>query len=114
VCADLRRARQAGHQGRRHDDPLDPSPTGIGPAPRRDGPTWTEFLRAQAHGIIATDFFTVETIRLKVMYVLFVIELSTRKVYLAGVTEHPDRRGSPNRPGTCSFSRDPPPQGSGF
>ena len=63
---------------------------GLDPAPRRAGPTWTEFRRSQASGILATDFFTVETIRLKTIYVLFFIELSTRRVHLAGVTAHPD------------------------
>src|SRR5664279_3871881 len=64
--------------------------SGLNPAPRRTGPTWTEFLRSQAAGIWATDFFTVETIGLKTLYVLFFIELSTRRVHLAGVTAHPD------------------------
>jgi putative transposase len=63
---------------------------GLDPAPRRAGPTWTEFLRSQAAGILATDFFSVETIGLKTIYVLFFIELSTRRVHVAGVTAHPD------------------------
>jgi hypothetical protein len=63
---------------------------GLDPAPRRTGPTWTESLRSQASGILATDFFTVETISLKTLYVLFFIELSTRCVHPAGVTAHPD------------------------
>jgi putative transposase len=63
---------------------------GLNPAPRRAGPTWTEFLRSQAAGILATDFFTVETIRLKTIFVLFFIELQTRRVHVVGVTAHPD------------------------
>lgn len=63
---------------------------GLDPAPRRGGPTWTEFLRSQAAGILGTDFLTVETIVLRTLYVLFFIELSTRRVHLAGVTGHPD------------------------
>lgn len=63
---------------------------GLGPAPRRHGPTWSEFLRAQAEGIIASDFLTVETIRLKRLYILFFIELHTRRVHVAGITANPD------------------------
>ena len=63
---------------------------GLDPAPRRTGPTWSEFLRSQAAGILACDFFTIETISLRTIYVLFFIELSTRKVHVAGVTAHPD------------------------
>jgi putative transposase len=62
---------------------------GLGPAPRRSGPTWTQFLQAQAEGIVACDFFTVETIWLKTLYVLF-LQLSTRRVVLAAVTANPD------------------------
>ena len=63
---------------------------GLGPAPRRTGPTWAQFLRAQAEGIVACDFFMVETIRLQTLYVLVFIQLSTRRVVAAGVTAHPD------------------------
>jgi transposase len=63
---------------------------GLGPAPRRSGPSWSEFLRAQACGVLACDFFTVETMFLKTMYILFFIELGTRRVHLAGVGRNPD------------------------
>ena len=56
----------------------------------RGGLPWREFVRGQAHSMIACDFFTVETITLRRIYVLFLIELSTRRVHLAGLTENPD------------------------
>src|SRR5665811_220205 len=62
----------------------------LGPAPRRTGPTWTEFLRAQAGGIIACDFFTVETAWLRTLYVLVFIELGSRRIHLSPATAHPD------------------------
>ena len=63
---------------------------GLKPAPRRAGPTWSEFLRAQGRGVMACDFFTIETVFLKTLYVLFFIELSTRRVHVAGTTSRPD------------------------
>jgi transposase len=62
---------------------------GLRPAPRREGPSWKEFLAQQAAGIVACDFFCVETVWLKTLYVLFFIEVSTRRVHLAGITAHP-------------------------
>ena len=61
-----------------------------GPAPRRAGPTWTEFLRAQADGIIAGDFFTVESAWLRTLYVLVFIELGSRRIFVSPATVHPD------------------------
>ena len=61
----------------------------LGPAPRRCGATWTQFLRAQAAGILACDFLTVETVALTRLYVLFFIEVERRRVHPAGITAHP-------------------------
>jgi putative transposase len=63
---------------------------GIEPAPRRASVSWGEFLRQQAAAILECDFFTVETLWLRRFYVFFFIELSRRRVYLAGVTSNPD------------------------
>ena len=63
---------------------------GIGPAPRRTGPTWKQFLTAQARGILAVDFVHVDTVLLHRIYALIVIEHGTRRVHLAGITANPD------------------------
>jgi len=63
---------------------------GIDPAPRRTGPTWKQFLTAQARGILAADFVHVDTVLLRRIYALIVIEHGTRRANLAGVTAHPD------------------------
>ena len=62
----------------------------LGPAGKRKGPSWREFLRAQARSIVAVDFFTVDTVWLQRLYVLFFIEVASRRVHLAGCTAHPD------------------------
>jgi putative transposase len=63
---------------------------GIGPAPRRSGPTWKQFLTAQAGGILAADFLHVDTVLLRRLYALIVIEHGSRRARLAGITANPD------------------------
>jgi transposase InsO family protein len=61
----------------------------LAPAPRRSGPTWRQFLAVQAHAILAIDFAHVDTVLLRRLYILVVIEHDRRRVHLAGITAHP-------------------------
>jgi len=62
---------------------------GIDPAPRRSGPTWTQFLTAQAQAILAVDFAHIDTVFLRRLYTLIFIEHGTRRVHVAGITARP-------------------------
>jgi putative transposase len=77
---------------------------GLTPAPRRSGPSWREFLRQQAASVLACDFFTVETLTLRRYYVLFFIELQTRRVQLAGCSATPSAHWVAQQARNLSFS----------
>jgi len=62
---------------------------GVEPSPRQSGPTWAAFLAAQAKGLMACDFFYVDTVLLRRLYVLVFIHHDTRLVRIAGVTAKP-------------------------
>jgi putative transposase len=77
---------------------------GIDPAPRREGPGWAEFLRSQAQGILALDFFTADLLNGTKVYVLAVIEHGTRRIRVLEPLGARSRRGRSSRPGTCSWT----------
>ena len=79
---------------------------GLDPAPRRDGPSWSEFLRSQAEGILACDFFIVETAFLKTLYVLFFIEVGSRRLHITTATPHPSGRFVTQQARNLSFKLD--------
>src|SRR5205809_425153 len=80
---------------------------GLGPAPRRSGPSWRQFLRQQAASMLACDFFTVETLSLRRFYVLFFIELARRRVHLAGCTTNPTGAWVTQQARNLSFTGSP-------
>jgi putative transposase len=78
---------------------------GLKPAPRRNGPSWREYLRQQATSMLACDFFTVETITLRRYYILFFIELGSRRVHFAGYTTNPTGGWVTQQARNLSFTR---------
>ena len=77
---------------------------GLPPAPRRDAQSWRSFLRAHGESILACDFFTVDTIWLRRLYVLAFISISSRRIEYLAITSKPDTPGCCSKHATCSWS----------
>ncbi|MFT7836987.1 helix-turn-helix domain-containing protein [Saccharothrix sp. BKS2] len=75
---------------------------GIDPAPRRSGPTWREFLTAQAESIIAADFLHLDTVLGTRLYALVFLEHGTRRLHVTGVTAHPTREWTTQQAGNLA------------
>ncbi|RFS45598.1 hypothetical protein D0Q02_16010 [Micromonospora craniellae] len=80
---------------------------GIDPAPQRTSSTWAAFLRSQAHGLIAADFFETTTLTGAKLYVLAVIEHATRRIRILGARHRPSSNGSPHPPSSTMAGRRP-------
>jgi putative transposase len=81
---------------------------GVPPAPRRDRPSWSEFLKAQADGILACDFFSVETVFLHTLYVLIFIEIGSRRLRFSLATTNPDSIFATQQARNLYMDEDPP------
>ena len=78
---------------------------GLGPAGKRRETTWREFVQAHRQSVLAVDFFTVETIWLQRLYVLFFIELGSRRAHVAGL--HAESERVVGRPAGSAAVMDP-------